>query len=298
MSSTRVLSAVISALILLCCAGGCARGEGTENRFGPVVATINSEPVNLKEFHEYLTRTSSPAASSMPMLMSLHYLNLLIDHKLIMAEIERQQITVLPGRISTTIRSLGIEEDLRTPQIRQTIAERLMIEKLIDMVISPRVVVTDEDVQVYYSANSELFQSPAQAKTKMILLADKKQADDLRRQLRRGADFAQLAREHSAGLEAEKGGDMGWVAKGWFPAEIDEPLFEQKPGKVSKVIKSAWGYHLLLVEEFKDEQTIELDQVRERIREEIETGKQEQVYADWLVQLKKRAKIEINYQML
>ena len=74
-------------------------------------------------------------------------------------------------------------------------------------------------------------------------------AEDLRQQILDGANFAELAREHSDDTQsARRGGDLGFMSRDDFVRSYAEAAYNLKPGEVSKVVKSEFGYHIIKLE--------------------------------------------------
>lgn len=142
-----------------------------------------------------------------------------------------------------------------------------------------------------YQADAKSFQLPEQVRIRHILIApgkDKddaaaaKQAKDLLTQLRAGGDFAALAKEHSADPgSAAKGGDLGFFAQGRMVPEFDNAAFAmQKPGELSDVIKTQFGYHILQLEERKPAGQQSFDEVKDALlakvkQAEVQKGRNE-----------------------
>lgn len=101
------------------------------------------------------------------------------------------------------------------------------------------------------SAESDEEEKPAMTKEEA-----KKQADELKAQLDDGADFGELATEHSddAG-SVQQNGELGYVSKGEMVEEFETALFELEPGQISEPIESQFGYHIILNEDVSLEDT-------------------------------------------
>ncbi len=106
-----------------------------------------------------------------------------------------------------------------------------------------------------YNANPDRFKVPEQVQIRHILIAGQDEAalakaEKIRADLKGGADFAALAKEHSADSgSAAKGGELGLFAKGRMVPEFDEAAFAlQKPGDLSDLVKTQFGYHILQLE--------------------------------------------------
>lgn len=77
-----------------------------------------------------------------------------------------------------------------------------------------------------------------------IIVGDRAKAEELLVQIKGGVDFQALARQHSIGPAAQKGGDLGYFKKGDFQPEFEAVILNLKPGQVSGVIESPAGFHL------------------------------------------------------
>ncbi len=85
----------------------------------------------------------------------------------------------------------------------------------------------------------------ATATARHILVKTKEECDDLKRQIEGGADFAELARQHSECPSGKSGGDLGEFKKGQMVPEFDKVVFHKEIGKVHGPVKTQFGFHLL-----------------------------------------------------
>lgn len=121
---------------------------------------------------------------------------------------------------------------------------------------------SDEELERYYRRHLDLFETKEQVKASHILLRVAEGADDDTRQKRRelaadllkqlneGADFAQLARSYSDDTgTAEKGGDLGYFGRGIMVNSFENAAFALKPGQLSDIVETPFGYHIIKVEE-------------------------------------------------
>ena len=146
----------------------------------------------------------------------------------------------------------------------------LVDESTIFESISP----ADEEVQQFYDANSSQYTTPGQVRASQILLriGDQDEAEvearaaELAAEARGGADFAELAREHSQDeATAEAGGDLGMFGRGRMVAEVEAAAFDMEVDAVSDPVKSAIGFHVLRVTGKQEETRQPLEEVREAI---------------------------------
>lgn len=132
------------------------------------------------------------------------------------------------------------------------------------MVDDSEVAVSEEELRSYYQEHREDFRQPATAEVALVEMtrvpspadsaAALERARQLRRQLVEGADFAELAREHSADPgSAASGGDLGWFGRGDMSPEFEEPAFGLEPGEISEPVLTSVGYHIIEVKEKEDD---------------------------------------------
>ena len=143
--------------------------------------------------------------------------------------------------------------------------------------------VSDEDIRAYYDVYrdrrfrrreavkfSQIFiPAPAEGTSPEDQAAARKQLEDVLKRARGGADFAELAKQHSKDGSAAQGGDMGFVGRGQLVSALDTALFALKQGEVSDVLESALGLHLLKAVERQEDEVKELADVREEIVEAL-----------------------------
>ena len=111
-----------------------------------------------------------------------------------------------------------------------------------------------------------------------------------------GADFAELAKQESSCPSAKKGGDLGEFGRGQMVKPFEDVAFGLKPGDVSDVVETQFGYHIIKSTGKTDGGTIPFDQVEGKITEHLkEMEVQKQVMAK-VAELKKAATIETPVQ--
>ena len=87
----------------------------------------------------------------------------------------------------------------------------------------------------------------SKASARHILVSTEEVCNDLKQQIREGADFAELAREHSQCPSGESGGELGKFAPGQMVPEFDKVVFNDEVGVTHGPVKTQFGYHLVEV---------------------------------------------------
>jgi peptidyl-prolyl cis-trans isomerase D len=142
--------------------------------------------------------------------------------------------------------------------------------------------IPDADLHATYSASMDNFRIPERVKARHILIkadekasaAEKKQAlakaEDILKQLKAGADFTQLAQKNSDDTSnAPKGGDLGFFVRGQMVPEFDTAAFALKPGQLSGIVTTKFGYHILRVDEREAARVKPFEEVKEQLATEL-----------------------------
>jgi peptidyl-prolyl cis-trans isomerase D len=141
-----------------------------------------------------------------------------------------------------------------------------------------KVVVPPADIEREYNNNSEQYSTPEQVRASHILLktegkddaAVKAKADELLKQARGGADFAELAKKNSEDEgSAKNGGDLDYFGKGRMVPEFDAAVFAMQPGQISDLVKTQYGYHIIKLMDKKAATTRPLAEVRQQLSDQL-----------------------------
>jgi parvulin-like peptidyl-prolyl isomerase len=156
--------------------------------------------------------------------------------------------------------------------------ERQLIARYVDSVLLADVEISDEQALLYYEANPEEFKHPPQVKLRMVLVevspqasqaavdAARAQAEAAAVRVRRGEDFASVAREVSTDPSAQRGGELGWVRAGLLLPQLEVAVWGLQVKEVSEVLRSPKGFHLFQVEERRGEGILPFAEVKESLK--------------------------------
>ena len=194
--------------------------------------------------------------------------------------------------------------NLSVPQMKKDIKRGMTIEKLIVTRFVDKTTVPEKEIKAYYDSNSNLFKQPEQVRASHILIkvepkAKESEKEDALKKIKevqekqkKGDDFAKLAKEYSQGPSNAKGGDLGFFKRGQMVPAFEEVAFKLKPGEVSDIVNTRFGYHLIKVVDKKPESTVPYEEIKERIGQYLKQEKVQKEVRQLVEKLRKEAKVE------
>ncbi len=244
-------------------------------------------------------------------------LDYLINQELLYQESQKKGIKVDKDVVSGRIAAMQgrfpseaeFEKTLKEIHLSKTdlqfkISRGIAIEALIKAQITKNIVVAEEETQSFYKTNPQFFTQPEQVKASHILIKVDSKADDaqkaqarekiqkIQQKLKNNEDFTALAKEYSEGPSKSKGGDLGFFGRGQMVKPFENAAFAMKPGEISDIVETQFGYHLIQVTEKKAEQTLVYEEVKEKIAQYLKQQKTNQEVQAYIQKLREGAKIE------
>src|SRR5258705_13958083 len=147
---------------------------------------------------------------------------------------------------------------------------------------------TDEAMKKVYEDASKQITGEQEVHARHILVETEDEAKAVAEELKKGADFAELAKKKSKDPGASHGGDLGFFTKDQMVPEFSTVAFALEPGKISDPVKSQFGWHIIKVEEKRSRNAPEFEQVHAQ----IETYVTRKAQADYVSKLREAAKVE------
>ena len=153
--------------------------------------------------------------------------------------------------ISRKARAAGFDKERATQLMMQVQESQLLAQKYAlanKQQIEEKTKATDQEIEAYVSKS-------------------KSKAEDVLKRVRAGEDFGELAKQFGSDGTKDKGGDLGWGKRGDWVKPFEEAAFSLQPGQVSDLVETAFGYHIIKVDEKrkgKDDKGAEIDEVKVR----------------------------------
>lgn len=227
------------------------------------------------------------------------------------AKIDEEQLKTQWSRVEERMKTDAAYKEnidkmnLSADEMKNQIRRQMLIQQFVTDKFVNTTTVPDEEIKAYYESNGEMFHTPEQIKASHILIKVEKDADekakaeakkqikDVQKQLKGGADFAELAKKYSQCPSKTNGGDLGFFGRGKMVKPFEEAAFAMKEGDVSDIVTTDFGYHIIKVTGKKDASTIPLDQASEKLASFLKQQKVQQKVSSFLQAEKEKSKITL-----
>jgi peptidyl-prolyl cis-trans isomerase C len=293
-----------------------------------VVLEVGGRAVSLGEFDRFVqtsVQQESPVLSSEVMsalfeqfieeqllLRAADEAGIVADPRAVAARIESlQQMVRQPGDVpssedddgATAAEAVtpGATAAFRTDDeaTARDVERHLRIERLVATEALAGLVVPDEEIAAYFESHRDDFVRPETVDVSQILVDDEAQAKELRTALvTKKRTFEDLAREKSQGPDAANGGHLGTFTRGELPPSFEAQVFVLKPGALSEVVATDFGYHIFRLNGRTEQQQLGLDDAREAIRVELLRKKGDEAMRSYVSELEKRFPVKVYHEHL
>ena len=322
MKATRLITSLI--MIWTVAAVSPALAEEASKSAEGKVATVNGIDISRKDYDrevnlykDRLARSGRPMDQEQIKVISGQILDRMIETELLYQESRKQGVqiesTEIEAQFSEIKQRFSSEQEFASAigkmemteaGIRAQIERGLAINELVKTRIADNIKISEEETRTFYDSHPELFKQPEQVKASHILVkveadagvekktAAKKKIDQIQDRVKKGEDFATLARENSEGPSATKGGDLGYFERGKMVKPFEEAAFALEVNQVSDVVQTSFGYHLIKVFDKKPAQTMAYAEVKPKLVDHLKQQKLKLEVDTYLEDLKKNAKIE------
>lgn len=295
---------------------GCKKQE-QEKVISPkeVAIKINDREITYEEFQDtfkrlFLEGEAAEIKDEELKNLKMALVNQFIEEELILEEAKMLTLDVKDSEVSRETEEIkkeyageGFESNILNKygsmdKWKEEIRKKLLFRKVTDKAIASRITVKEDEARRYYKEHIADYKRKEQARARMIVVKTEEEANQVKERLKRGEDFAKLAQEISLGPEGKKGGDLGFFGRGEMPKEFEDVVFPLPVGKLSQVIKTAYGYHIFRVEEKREAKDLQFSEVKDQIINKLKREKGDAEFQTWMMELKQGAKIEIKEELL
>ncbi|MBN2443574.1 MAG: peptidylprolyl isomerase [Spirochaetales bacterium] len=272
--------------------------------------TVNNTTITENEFdlacNDYISRAGKQKISEQEMM---GIANQLIDSILLMDQAREENITISADeidqyiqRVKASYKSEGeFQQALTTigdtlEGFKEKIRDNMMLRKYLSDEFYAKVVVEEDEMKKFFTANEEHFYSPEKINASHILFTkeDKAKAEEIREALVKGKNFSDTAKEFSQCPSKEKGGELGLFTRGQMVPEFEKAAFQLKVGEISGVVETQFGYHIIKVTSKQDSTKLDYEDVKEAIRKQITEKEVNENLKVKLTELREHAEISLD----
>jgi peptidyl-prolyl cis-trans isomerase C len=231
-------------------------------------------------------------------------IGLKVDEKILQAE-RAKTIKRVGGekKFKVALKKAGLSDE----QYREKLQKKHLVKRLIIVEVKEKAQaqVNDREVKAYYEANKKKFMRPEARRLKHILISVKPEATaeewktkkararEVIDKINAGQDISVVAGDYSDGPYRVKGGDLGLVHRGRLYPTLEKEVFQLEPGRLSGIIETIYGYHVVRVEEVKPQEQMSLEDVYQSVQKELTEKNEKQIRETLTARLKAAARIEV-----
>jgi len=332
MTGPLVTAARLGILLILICAGA---GAGVETTFAAdpkePVAKVNDDVITMGDLEglyraQYELTPEDQIKENDPTVVERmsQVLEGLIERTLLDQEVKKRNTVAPPEEVDAQLKmfmerfpsreafdkmldELGLAEE----DLRESFAERVRRRQLLREEVDAHITVSDEEIVAQYEGHKDVYVVPERVRARHILIAvppdanpdqelfARERAQQVLKRALAGDDFGSLAEKFSQDESTRtKGGDIGYFFKGSLPEglkEVAEAAFKLQPGEIGDLVKTSFGYHVVMVEDRKPAEQSTLEDARPGVEADVHWLKWSERYKGFIASLRGKAQVEIYY---
>jgi peptidyl-prolyl cis-trans isomerase C len=303
--------------------------EGVEGKDANVAVTVSGISITESQIEDVLNPRMQQVATRVPENMMSQYrqqmrrriIEQLVLEGLIAQDEKKNNVDVNQSELDQQINKQIALQNLTVDEFKallkaygttfgeyqQNMRKKLTFEKLMETKFADKLQTpTDQRAKAYYDENIQQFNKPESIHTKHILItpaedsndpnaakaAAKAKAENILKKLKAGADFNDLAKQYSACPSAKQGGDIGALPKGSLVPEFEKAAYALKPGQISDVVETSFGFHIIKLIEHIDAGTVSFEKAKDEIKQILADNQREQIMTDYIQKIRTGADIK------
>ena len=282
-----------------------------------IAAIVNDDVITLSELQQEL-KTFMPQLNAQysgeelqKQADQLRYklLVAMIEQKLQLQQAAQMRLTVSEREIDSTVQDMRARRDADptsapTASERKAARDQLLLMRVYQHKIRSTLLIPEATLREYYDSHQEEFTLPGEVSISQIMLSvngsgslekARLRSDHVLKEIERGRSFEELAKDYSDGPEAKNGGSLGIMIQGSLLPQIEEIVDRLGPGDIGPIVESPVGFHIIRVDQKKPAGLRPFEKVKEGIESKLLREQSQQVYQEWLNELKDNAFIEVRF---
>jgi parvulin-like peptidyl-prolyl isomerase len=275
-----------------------------------VVMTVGPKKITVKELKTDLRRAALEAGVTVEGQEQLFeaLVQQVLDHHLILEYGRQQGIKIADEELESALKEIRrdysdqdfhetlLQGDINFDQWKIALREQLLIRKIAVKVSEKVEPISFQEISNYYENHREEFRHPAMVRFLQIVTNTKAEAEEVLKGVPKGGGIERLVEKQAPpGVEGHEG---VWIAKGDLDESMENALFTLPVGKISGVVETPYGFHILQVLERRTEGIRSLPEARKEIEAKLFYEKESLFHARWLVALRESIPFTINYEIL
>jgi len=288
------------------------------------VAVVNGSVITQGDFDKEMNGVQGRLASmgktlddSQLQTLRMEVFESLINRELLYQESQNNGIKVEEAAINEQLNALKknfsneddfknalLNMDLSEADLKSQISRDLAIKQLMDKQFTEKTTASDKEAKSYYDSHPDDFKKPEQIKASHILVnidpqadeshkaATRKKIEEIQQKMKKGEDFAALAKEFSQCPSNASGGDLGYFERGQMVKPFEDAAFALAPGETSSIVETKFGYHLIKSMDKKSETTFAYKDIKEELQQYLKQKKVQEQVSAYTEELKRKAKLE------
>lgn len=296
----------------------------TTNTPDTTIVLVNDIPITeldlnleIKRIQYQAKARQQPIDESMMDTMREKVVESLINRELLFAQSKAKGLTVDASEIDSGIEQIKLkleagqnldnlltEMGISLDAFRDQVAQANAIQKLLDLTVYSKAMVTEKESRVFFENNPQYFKKPEEVKASHILIQVTQEAsaeekltargkiEEVQEKLKTGEDFALLAKQYSEGPSNVRGGDLGYFDRKKMVKPFADAAFALKTGQVSDIIQTRFGFHLIKVIDKKPKSVYEFENIKDRLSQLLRQQKIQEETMSYLAELRKTANIQ------
>ena len=262
---TAPTAALTASLAAFCCLAGTAGAQPAATppaaqgasatpaaAADPVVARVDGTDIRLSDVQEALQGLPAEYRNMPPKMLFPAVLDQLVDRK----------------AVALMARKEGLDKEPAVQRAMERAQEEALQSALFHRDIGPQI--TDQAVHARYDRDVAGKTGEVEVRARHILVANEADAVAIIAELKKGGDFAAIAKARSSDPAAAQGGDLGWFKKADMLPEFSDVAFALKPGQIAdKPVQTRYGWHVIQVEERRTAPPATYEEARDGLRNQM-----------------------------
>ena len=276
-----------------------------------VLAVVDKQVITLGEFQDAVKRNRAALPKGSPVTdqqLQSQTLSNLVDHALMVQMAARTGIQVSDAEIKQNLGLVSKQAEMSDKQWQTAVRDELLVEKLKQRDLYSKVRVSDADITQAIDSLPEKDKKQSSGHTvtayypqHILITVDSKTKDadalakirELRTRISSGESFESVARANSQDPgSAVNGGVLGWAVDGMMVPEFENAMKSLPKGALSEPVRSSYGYHLIRVLDTRQQDAGDAE-LRAKVRKQLVESKSEQLYGNWMNQMRQNAFVSI-----